>query len=139
MENQKNDKKKLLIIIVLFGLLIVVISAWGMLDYLNTGKKSGVGILVIPLILVIFGFKLIKDKYNSLKQGEPLKDERSRKLETKAGAYAFYIGIYWLLGLSMAIDYFNLSIPASSVPSVGIAGLAIIFGLAYWYLSKRGE
>ncbi|MFA6306780.1 MAG: hypothetical protein WCV70_04010 [Patescibacteria group bacterium] len=139
MENKKNDKKRFILITVLLGLLIVTISAWGMLGYLNTGKKSGVGVLVIPLILVVFGFKLIKNKYQSLKYGEPLKDERSRKLETKAGAYAFYIGIYWLLGLSMAIDYFNLSIPASSVPSIGIAGMAIIFGLSYWYLNKRGE
>lgn len=139
MENQKNDQKKFLLITVVFALLIINIIVWGVLDYFNTNKKSGLGVLVIALIITVLGFKLVKDKYRSLKQGEPLKDERSRKLEIKAAAYAYYIGIYWLLGLSVAIDSFNLSIPASSVPSVGIAGLAIIFGLAYWYFSKKGE
>ncbi|MDD4902317.1 MAG: DUF2178 domain-containing protein [Patescibacteria group bacterium] len=139
MENQKNDKKRFLAMVILLACLIVIIAAWGMFDYLNNGQKSGLGVLVIALIVAAFGFRFIKIKYNSLKQGEPLKDERSRKLETKAGAYAFYIGIYWLLGLSLAIDFFHLSIPADSVPSIGIAGMAIIFGLAYWHLNRKGE
>lgn len=139
METQKNDKKRFLLITILFALLIINIAVWGIFDYLKNDQKSGIGVLFIALIIAVFGFKLIKAKYNSLKQGEPLKDERSRKLETKAGAYAFYIGIYWLLGLSIVIDAFDLSIPASSVPSVGIAGMAVIFGLAYWHFNKKGE
>lgn len=139
MENEKNDYRKLFLMTFLLAFLIANIVAWSVLDYLNTGKKPSIGALIIALIIVVFGWKLIKSKYQSLKRGEPLKDERSRKLETKAGAYAFYIGIYWLLGLSMAIDFFHLSIPASSVLGVGIAGMAIIFGLAYWYLSRKGE
>jgi len=140
MENKRNDKKTLLIMAVLFSFLAISIIFWCVFDYLNSGKKNeGIGVIAIALTIVVFGLKLIKDKYDSLKQGEPLKDERSKKLETKAAACAFYIGIYWLLGLSIAIDNFGLSIPASSVPSLGIAGMAIIFGLSYWYFSKRGE
>lgn len=140
MENKRNDKKKLLIMAVLLLFLSVNIIFWGIFDYFNNGKKNeGIGIAVVALVIAAFGFKMIKDKYGSIKHGEPLKDERSRKLEIKAAAYAFYIGIYWLLGLSIAIDNFGLSIPAGSVPNVGIAGMAIIFGLAYWYFSKKGE
>ena len=139
MENQKNDKKRFWLITIGLALLIVNIIVLGLLDYLNTHKRSGIGVLIVAATIAVFGFKLIKDKYRSLQRGEPLKDERSRKLEMKAGAYAFYIGIYWLLGLSMAIDFFGLNIPASSVPGVGIAGMAVIFGAAYWYLDKKGE
>jgi len=139
MENQKNDKKRFLIITILFAFLIINIIVWGILDYSKNHQTSGLGGLIIALIIAVFGYKLLKSKYHSLKQGEPLKDERSKKIETKAGAYTFYIGIYWLLGLGIAIDTFQLNIPASSVPGMGIAGLAIIFGLAYWYLDKKGE
>jgi len=138
MENQ-NEKRRFIIITVLFAFLIPQIIIWGGLDYLKNGSKPGIGVLVIAFILLVFGWKMVRNQYHSLKLGEPLKDERSRKLETKAAAYAFYIGIYWLLALSMAIEYFNLDIPARSAPNVGLAGLVVIFGLAYWYLSRKGE
>lgn len=120
-------------------LLIIGIILWGVLDYLNTSSKEGIGVLLVVLILIVFGAKLIKNKYESIKRGEPFKDERSRKIETKAAAYAFYIGIYWLLALSIMIDTFKLEIPASSVPSVGLVGMTVIFGLSYLYLNKKGE
>lgn len=139
MKNRRNDPRAFLIMSIVLTLLILSIVLWGAFDYLNTGKKEGIGIIFVGLIIALFGFKLLKDKYKSLKRGESLKDERSRKLEIKAAAYAFYIGIYWLLALSIIIDYFKVDIPARSVPSVGLAGMAILFGLAYWYFSKKGE
>ena len=138
MQNQ-NDKRKFWFIVTLFALLVANIIIWGLLNYLKTNSIKDAGVIIVALIIAVFGIKMIKDKYRSLTWGEPLKDERSRKLEIKAAAYAFYIGIYWLLGLSMAIEYYNLGIPAGSVANVGIAGQAVIFGLSYWYLSKRGE
>jgi hypothetical protein len=139
MESKRNDKKALLLLIIIFVIFVVGIIFWGVFDYLNTNKKEGIGVFVIALIIAAFGFKMLRDKYKSVKRGEPLKDERSRKLTIKAAAYAFYIGIYWLLGMSIIIGAFKIGIPASSVPNVGIGGMAIIFGLAYWYFNKKGE
>lgn len=135
----ENNKKRLLLMTLVFVLLSIGIIFWGVFDYLKTSKKEGIAVVAIALIIIIFGLKLIKSRYESVKRGEPFKDERSRKLETKAAALAFYIGIYWLLAIGFAIDTFKLGIPASSVPSLGLAGMAIIFGLAYWYFSKKGE
>lgn len=139
MQPKSHDKKKFVTIVVLLALLVVTIITWSATDYFRTKSTGSIGALIIALILIIFGAKLIKSKYQSLKRGEPLKDERSRRLENKAGAYAFYIGIYWLLALGFAIDEFNLNIPASSATGLGIAGMAIIFGLSYWYFSRKGE
>jgi len=139
MENKRNDQKTFLIMSVIFTLILVTIVLWAAFDYLTTQNKEGIGVLFVALILAVFAIKMFKDKYESLKRGEPLKDERSRKIELKAAALAFYVGIYWLLALSIAIDAFELEIPASSVPNVGLVGLVIIFGLVYWYFSKKGE
>lgn len=139
MEKQNNDKKRLILVASLSALFTVTVIIWGISDYLNNNKTEGISAITIVLILAIFGFNAIRDKYASLEKGEPFKDERSIKLQTKAAAYAFCIGIYWLLGLSMIIDQYKLSIPASSVPGVGIVGMAVIFGLAHWYFNKKGE
>jgi len=139
MENKRNDKRAFLITAVLFGLLTLTIIILAASDYSNTHKKEGIVVFFVAIILAVFGIKVLRDKYESLKRGEPLKDERSRKIETKASAVAFLIGIYWLLALGFAIDEFKLGVPASSVPNVGIAGMAVIFGLAYWYFSRKGE
>ncbi len=139
MGNKKDEKRTLLIMAGVMGFVVVSIASWGIYDYVNTGRTEGVGVVIVALILTIFAMKMIKDKYGRIKKGEPLSDERERRLQTKSAAAAFYVGIYWLLGLSIFIGEGKLNISASSVPSIGIAGMAIIFGLAYWYFSKKSE
>lgn len=100
---------------------------------------SSILMFVASALFIIFAVYALRRVHISLKRGDPLKDERTRNIEKKAAALAFYIGIYWLLVLGFSIDRFNLEIPPSSVPSLGIAGMAVFFGLSYWYFSKKGE
>jgi len=139
MENISNNKRKFIIMTAVFAVLVITIMLWAIFDYLNNPNKESFGVAFVALILTVFGVKFLRDKYESVKKGEPLKDERSRKIEMKAGALTFYISIYWLLALSIIIEEFSIPIPARSVPSAGLIGMVIIFGLSYLYFNKKGD
>lgn len=99
-------------------------------------------IVAIAAVGAVVAFIILKKAYVSVfKNGFPLKDERSKKLEVYAGACAFFIGIYWLLFLAYAVENFSwgLGLEKRHVAEFGIIGQALIFGLTYWYLSKRGD
>lgn len=110
------------------------------MDVLKNGlSSSSILMFIVSGLLIVFAIYALRKVRTSLKRGDPLKDERTRKIEMKAAALSFYVSIYWLLMLSFSIDHFKLEIPPSSVPSLGIAGMAIFFGFSYWHFSRKGE
>ncbi len=137
-----NDKIKLFVIIIFTALLIFGVAMWAW-PLWQAGDYIWASLIwVIALTVAVAAFIIFKRLVVSVyKKGWPLKDERSKKLEVYAGAWAFFIGIYWLLFLAYAVE--NFSWGASFLPrhvaEAGIIGQALIFGLAYWYLSKWGK
>lgn len=134
------NKIRFFLLIILMSLITSTFLLWALMDVLKNGLNlSSIIMFIAAAILIVFAVYTLRKIRNSLKRGDPLKDERTRKIEMKAAALSFYISIYWLLMLSFSIDRFNLKIPSSSVPSLGIAGMAIFFGLSYWHFSRKGE
>jgi len=134
------NKIRFFLLIILMFSIISLFLLWTSMDILKNGLSlSSIVMIIVTVLLAVFAVYALKRVYASLKRGDPLKDERTRKIEKKAAALSFYIGIYWLLVLSFVIDRFELKIPSSSVPSLGIAGMAVFFGLSYWYFSKKAE
>ncbi len=142
LENPKNlqkDKTRLLsmTIVVIFLTLALILFAITISRKGNIG--AGIGSVIIALIILIFAAVVIKRKYTSIKKGFPIADERTKKIEVLAGYYTFLISIWYLLALSYLSDNLIQFKDPSQALSMGILGMAIIFGVCWLYLSIRGK
>jgi len=93
--------------------------------------------LVAGLILVAFAIMLVARNYKSVKQGFPLQDERSRKVMVLALARAYLLSIYLLLAIGWASDDWIKFRDVSQATSLGILGMAVIFGLCWLYYNRK--
>lgn len=138
-----NDKIRFIIRVLLTITLVAGFGPWAFMVIKEGRIMEGAGIAIVALIIAGLALVLLKSSYTEIKKGFPLQDERSKKLTTKSAAYAFYIGLYWLL----VIMYYSDLAPrlGRSAPTVdqalsaGIAGMSILFGLSYLYLNRKGE
>ncbi len=75
----------------------------------------------------------------------PMEDERSKLIQYKAAAMAFYTSLYWLLALSMFQSFFakflfNTSkLDAEQTVGGAIAGMAVLFGIYWIYYNRKGN
>ncbi|MFA5075956.1 MAG: hypothetical protein WC480_00890 [Patescibacteria group bacterium] len=136
-----NDKTRLGLIIILTITVILMVIALGVI-FLIKGDYSRVTILgPLAIIIVVTAAVSLYKVYQRVKQGFPLKDERSKGLERQAATWAFYVGIYWLLILSWLSEtsYFTAwGLAPRHIGELGIIGMALVFSLAYWHFSRRG-
>ena len=84
-------------------------------------------ILMIGGVLLLVGFATFigVSRLRSALRKEPLEDELSKTVMTKAASFAYYISIYlWLV-----IMYFSdrISLESHSLIGAGIMGMALIF------------
>jgi hypothetical protein len=135
-----KNKFRFFILVFLMFSITGFILLWALADISrNSFSLSSIVMLIALVLIIIFAVYALRRVYSSLKKGDPFKDERTRKIEMRASALSFILSIYWLLFIGFAIDTFKLEISSSSVPGLGIAGMAVFFGLSYWYFSKKGE
>ncbi len=57
----------------------------------------------------------------------------------RAAACAYYISLYWLLALSWASEKWIQFEDVSHAIGTGIIGMAIIFGICYIRISRKGD
>jgi len=133
----KEDKIRLILMIALLLALIGGWMLWVYPDLNNSIFDTKTIALVVPLIIItVAATMIIGMKYKGAKRGLPTEDEMSRTTKLKAGAYAFYTGIYWLLALAWFGDnYFER--PSQAV-GTGIIGMATIFLVLFFYFNKKG-
>lgn len=96
--------------------------------------RAGIAIAIAVTIVVFAAFAL-RNMAKSTRKGLPLEDEFSKRAKTSAAAFAFYASLY----LWLTLMYFEDYLPESRLPALAILGSAIIFGLRYLYLVKRGR
>ena len=96
--------------------------------------ESGIAV-VIAATTIIFAAFVLRNMAKSARKGLPLEDEFTKRAKTSAAAFAFYASLY----LWLALMYFEDYLPERSLPSMAILGSALIFGLRYLYLVKRGR
>jgi len=141
----KNDKFRLFLITTIT---IIVLASAALYDYMMTAKNEfnfgNLIPLLIPLLIIVFMAFFILRRYKDIKQGQPLEDERSKKVMNQAAAKSFYISLYWLLAISwfesVFAKMFGLDkLDASQTVGGGIAGMAIIFFVCWFYYNKKGK
>jgi membrane protease YdiL (CAAX protease family) len=130
-----------------FVVVVVVALAGGVLYAVaNVGAEADTGwTLVVAAILVSMAVVAIavglKERAN-LKSGFPREDERSRAIRMRAGYLAFFIGLYFLLGMGLIQGILEdrqiVSLPTSEWAMIYVAALGSIFLGLHTYLNRKG-
>ncbi|MCK5040136.1 MAG: hypothetical protein KAR87_04170 [Candidatus Aenigmarchaeota archaeon] len=130
--------------VVLAGIITAIVILTSLLfagTLLAKGKTIDM-ILPIGIIVIIglFMIPFVKRRFFDVKKGFPFEDERSKKIMNRTAAYAYYMSLYWLLAIGFASSnewiYFR-DIPQAI--STGIIGMAIIFGMCYFMVNRKGD
>ena len=73
-----------------------------------------------------------------MKQGYPLKDERSRRVMEKATSTAFYVSLYLLLAIGFLSDDIIKFRDISQATGIAVGGMALLF-LIFWVYYNNKE
>jgi len=100
----------------------------------NSTNLFQIGILFIVIAFAVFiGIK----KLGNAKRGEPVEDELSKKVKTKAAAMSYYVSLYWILVLMYISE--KLGLATQAVFAIAIFGMAI-FWFTFWvYYNYKGS
>jgi len=90
----------------------------------------------IILILIGFGLYLGFSRLKSVKRGEPVEDELSRKILQRASSLSFYISLYIWLAVMYCSD--KTKMESDTLIATGILGMAIVFCASWIVFKIRG-
>lgn len=74
------------------------------------------------------------------KAGIPMDDERSRRIAGRAGYYTFLFSIWFMFGLSWAVE--DIPLPDLKVRhalAITLLATAAFYFIAYWYFNRKGD
>jgi uncharacterized membrane protein len=138
----KNNKRKIekarLTAIVIISLLVIVTGA--LFSYGSFKKENiGGGILgiIIALIILVFAMIVYKRGKSDLKNGFPLKDERSKKVMQKAMSMAFLVSLYVLLVIGFVSDDLIKFRDVSQATGLAVGVMALLFLIFWIYYNKK--
>ncbi len=110
-----------------------------MMDLTGLIPIGGIAVIII-LIGVAVVWKIVKER----RSGDPLKDERTQKINGKAAFYSFFIGLYFMLGLlwvlfigKIVVGYVILEATPALIISTLVFSLSFL-GLR-WYFNRKGD
>lgn len=120
--------------ILIFVVVILVIFTTGMwyFNSVDTPDSSFVVILFVVGFAVVIGIRI----FRSSRRGEPVGDELSKRILTKASSLSFYISLYWWLILMYASD--KVALESHSLIGLGILGMAVLFSLGWVFFYFKG-
>ena len=126
----KKDKVRLAAILIVSILVIITGSLFGVKAFSKGDIVGGILGSIIALIILFFAVVVYKRGNKDLKNGFPLKDERSRKVMDMASSRAFYVSLYVLLAIGFVSD----TVPfrdISQATSIAVGCMALLFA-AFW-------
>ena len=123
---------------VLFVVIILVVISTGLWFFNSDSGFNLQELSSFVIILVVLGFAVFNGfkRFSSVKRGEPIEDELSKKILVKASSISFYVSIYlWLF-----IMYYSDKTPLENhtLIGLGILGMALIFAITWVVIHFRG-
>ena len=91
---------------------------------------------IVIFLLIVFATFIVYNRLNSIKKALPAEDELSKKIMEKAASKAFYISLYFWLGI-MYIGNEKIDDP-EKLFGAGILGMALIFAISWLYFKFKG-
>ena len=135
-ENKRRNEKIMLAVMIVISVAVIVTGTLFAFGSLRNGKIAGAVLgVIIALIILAFAVIVLRRGKRDLKEGYPLKDERSRKVMEKASSLSFYVSLYWLLLIGFLSEWIPFR-DVSQATSVGVGGMALLF-LIFWLLTEQ--
>jgi len=134
----KTEKIRMMAILVISALVIVTGALFSYKSFMSGELGGAILGIIIALIIVVFALFIFRRGNKDLKNGFPIKDERSKKVLQQASSLAFYVSLYMLLGLGFLSDYVKFR-DVSQAVSVAVGLMALLFAAFWVYYNRRGE
>jgi hypothetical protein len=119
----------------------LIVVASGILFSANSfsNREAESGILAGIIAITILGFLIFVFIRGSrdLKEGYPIKDERSAKVLEKASSKAFYVSLYVLLALGFLSDGIINFRDVSQATSAAVGLMALLFLIFWLYYNQK--
>jgi uncharacterized membrane protein len=133
----KRDTSRLMAII-LISLFVIVTGAFLTVSAIIRNDLGGAVLgMVIAATILIFAILVFKRGNRDIREGYPLKDERSRRVIEKASSTAFYVSLYLLLGIGFLSERIITFRDVSQATSVTVGGMAVLFLLFWIYYNNK--
>jgi uncharacterized membrane protein len=127
----RTDKSRLMVII-LISLFVIITGAFlGVTAIIRNDIGGAVLGTIIAVTILIFAILVFKRGNRDMREGYPLKDERSKRVIEKASSTAFYVSLYLLLGIGFLSEKIIKFRDVSQATSVTVGGMAVLF-LVFW-------
>jgi len=142
-KGEKQMKEKISIITGI-GIVVLVIAIAILFLTKSSFTISDILLVIIPLILVIGAIIVLWDRIKNLKMGLPSADERAKKLQWKAGAYAYFATIWIAIGSMWYNIIFadELGFPALNAGQI-VAVIVLLSALCWFsfqlYFMRKGD
>ena len=133
-----------------FGALVavvIVVLVGGLLYTVLTGSVGAeaewmLASAVILVAMTLVALVVLAKERQDRKSGFPKDDERSRAIRMRAGYLAFFVGLYFLLGMGFIQgaleDRQIVSVPTSEWAMIYVAVLGSTFLAIQGYLGRKG-
>jgi hypothetical protein len=98
----------------------------------------------ILALIILIGILVIWRTVREKKSGFPLADERTRKLNWKAGYYAMFMGQYFILAYLLVnivgTEFFGMPEIEAGYPMIAaLLASSVSFLVLRWYFGRKGE
>jgi hypothetical protein len=135
-----EDKLRVWSVGILVLLVISTLILFSITMFRTGNTIVSISSILIAIVILIFGISTLKRQYGEVKKGFPYHDERSNKVMILAGYKAFLISIWWILmiGWASSNDWIQFR-DVSQATGMGVGGMAVIFGLCWYYYNRKGD
>lgn len=92
---------------------------------------------IIAVIILGFGLFAVLRGNNDLRNGFPVRDERSTRVMEKASSKAFYFSLYGLLAVGFLSDGVIVFRDVSQATGVCVGVMGLLFGVFWLYYDRK--
>ena len=139
-KNTEGKNKIRMIAILIVSLLVIATGTlFSLKSFANGNIAGGVGGGFIAIIILGFAIFVFMRGNRDIKQGFPLKDERSKRVLEKASSMAFYVSLYLLLAVGFLSEDIIKFRDVSQATSLAVGGMALLFAVFWVYYNGKGD
>jgi len=131
-----HQEMKKTVVLFIIGALVLIATGFWIFSGSSPVEPAEIINLVVIILVVAFALFFGYKRFTSIKKGEPVEDEMSKKIMQKTSSLSYYISLYWWL----AIMYFSdrLKFEIHTIIGTGILGMAVVFAVCWLVLNFRG-
>jgi len=127
--------KKTMIIFIVAAVILVTTGFW---FFTSRSAFKHADLVMYGVIIVVVGFALFVGykRLTSVKKGEPVEDELSKKVLQKTAALSYYISLYLWLAVMYVSD--KRDYETHVLLAAGILGMAVVYAICWLVYNFRG-